>query len=314
MTFLGIDTSNYAASVALTDETGNIISKAKIFLPVKEGQLGLRQSDAVFNHVQLLPEAIDKMLDSINPGSIDAIGVSSRPRSAEGSYMPCFSVGLSFAKSLGALYNLPVYTFSHQQGHIMASLKGCNLENLESYRFIGFHVSGGTTDALFCNLERADLDVTELACSLDLYAGQVVDRVGQIFGFPFPSGEYVTNAALNSSYSAFSHPVIKDDGCCCLSGLENQCRKISETNPPEDVCRYALGSIASVIIEMVRYQRRVLGSFPVVFAGGVMSSYFIRKLISASLEDIKFAEPSWLSSDNAVGTSILASRRYKFNE
>lgn len=314
MTFLGIDTSNYAASAALTDENNNIISKSKIFLPVKEGQLGLRQSDAVFSHVQILPKAIKQMFEEVNISSVDAIGVSSCPRSIEGSYMPCFSVGLSFAESLGTVMNIPVYSFSHQQGHFMAALKGCGLENLDSFECIGFHVSGGTTDAASLMLCGAELEVTELAGSMDLYAGQVVDRVGQMFGFPFPSGEYVSNAAEKSILSGFAKPVIKENGFCCLSGLENQCRKMAETESTETVCRFALGSIASVISEMVKYQRSRLGKLPVMFAGGVMSSTVIRELLTASLENISFAEPAWLSSDNAVGTAILASRRYKYNE
>lgn len=314
MTFLGIDTSNYAASVALTDEKYNVLAKSKIFLPVKEGQLGLRQSDAVFSHVQILPKAINQMLEQTCIKMPDAIGVSSRPRNVEGSYMPCFSVGLSFAESLGALAGLPVYSFSHQQGHFMAALKGCGLEQLESYNCIGFHVSGGTTDAVLCSLHRAELNVTELASSMDLYAGQVVDRVGQMFGFPFPSGEYVSNAAERSDYSKFARPVIKENGCCCLSGLENQCKKLSETESKENVCRFALGSIANVISEMATQQRKYNGDLPVVFAGGVMSSSVIRKLINNTLKDISFAEPAWLSGDNAVGTAILASRRYLYHE
>ena len=314
MTFLGIDTSNYASSVALTDEKGTVISKAKIFLPVKEGQLGLRQSDAVFRQVQLLPESIKQMLNDIDLTTIDAIGVSSRPRNIDGSYMPCFTVGLSFAESLGLLLKKPVYRFSHQQGHFMAALKGCGLEQEDSFRCIGFHVSGGTTDAVLCELNDSTLNITELAGSMDLYAGQVVDRVGQMFGFPFPSGEYVSGAACDSDYPNFARPVIKDNGCCCLSGLENQCKKLALTNPPEDVCRFALSSISAVLSEMVKYQREKIGLLPVVFAGGVMSSVVIREELSRSLENVSFAEPAWLSGDNAVGTAILASRRYIYNE
>ena len=48
--FLGIDTSNYTTSTALYDsKTGEMVQQKKL-LPVKEGQLGLRQSDAVFHH------------------------------------------------------------------------------------------------------------------------------------------------------------------------------------------------------------------------------------------------------------------------
>ena len=50
--FLGIDTSNYTTSLAICDECGEIIENYKVLLPVKEGENGLRQSDAVFAHVK----------------------------------------------------------------------------------------------------------------------------------------------------------------------------------------------------------------------------------------------------------------------
>ena len=50
--YLGVDTSNYTTSCALYDsETGSVIQK-KMLLPVKEGEKGLRQSDAVFHHTR----------------------------------------------------------------------------------------------------------------------------------------------------------------------------------------------------------------------------------------------------------------------
>ena len=45
---LGIDTSNYKTSVAVTSSEGEIIFNSQSFLKVKEGQRGLRQSEALF--------------------------------------------------------------------------------------------------------------------------------------------------------------------------------------------------------------------------------------------------------------------------
>ena len=58
---LGIDTSNYTTSLALYDAQAHEICQVKRLLPVKEGEKGLRQSDAVFHHVQQLPELMDKL-------------------------------------------------------------------------------------------------------------------------------------------------------------------------------------------------------------------------------------------------------------
>ena len=58
---LGIDTSNYTTSAALLDlETGEV-HQEKQLLPVKAGEAGLRQSDAVFHHTRQLPELLERL-------------------------------------------------------------------------------------------------------------------------------------------------------------------------------------------------------------------------------------------------------------
>ena len=111
MRCLGIDTSNYTTSAAVYQ--GTILENRRMLLPVKPGEKGLRQSDAVFHHVRQLPQVLGPVLEAYSP--MDAVGVSIAPRSAEGSYMPCFLVGKGFAESLGKAWGVPVEYFSHQQ-------------------------------------------------------------------------------------------------------------------------------------------------------------------------------------------------------
>ena len=79
--FLGIATRNYTTSAALF--AGETLLQRKRLLPVKEGQIGLRQSDAVFHHVQQLPDLLASIWEE-HPRS-GAVGVSVRPRDQEGS-------------------------------------------------------------------------------------------------------------------------------------------------------------------------------------------------------------------------------------
>ena len=87
---LGIDTSNYATSLAVFHTAGEVVCAKKRFLPVKEGQLGLRQSDALFHHTAALPEMLEELGREFDLTQISAVGVSQKPRPVEGSYMPCF--------------------------------------------------------------------------------------------------------------------------------------------------------------------------------------------------------------------------------
>ncbi len=150
--FLGFDTSNYTTSVSVVDGQGTVLLNGKRLLSVKEGDRGLRQSDAVFQHVKNLPEvetSLRSALDGMDRGSIAAIGVSVSPRDAEGSYMPCFLPGIAAAETAGAVLGIPVFRFSHQAGHIMAALHSAGVDELAEGSFAAFHVSGGTTDVLF---------------------------------------------------------------------------------------------------------------------------------------------------------------------
>ena len=191
--FLGIDTSNYTTSAALFAD-GRVI-QSKRLLPVKEGQIGLRQSDAVFHHVQQLPTMLDVLWKE--QAALGGVGVSVRPRDQEGSYMPCFTVGYGAAKMIAGALSVPVYTFSHQAGHIMAALYSSDQIALCKKKFLAFHVSGGTTEALLVTPDKEHVFHCELvAASLDLKAGQAVDRVGHMLGLPFPAGPALEKLAL----------------------------------------------------------------------------------------------------------------------
>lgn len=303
--FLGIDTSNYTTSAALFDsDTGEITSKRKL-LPVKEGQLGLRQSDAVFHHTAALPELMKELFSSSDGAGISAVGVSVTPTTEKGSYMPCFLAGVSAATAVSSAMSIPLYNFSHQQGHLAAALFSSGAEKFFDAKFLGFHVSGGTTQVL---LVEKGLDVTETASSLDLKAGQAVDRVGVMLGFPFPAGRYVDELARKSS-AFYKIPVKLKEGNCCLSGVENKCRKMyADGESPEDVCRYCLDYIRCTLYEMALYAREKYGNLPIVFSGGVMSNSILRENLS-KMEGTFFAEPEY-SRDNAAGIAVLASMKY----
>ncbi|MBQ3057158.1 MAG: peptidase M22, partial [Clostridia bacterium] len=122
--YIGIDTSNYTTSVAVANERGDIIANLKTPLPVKEGERGLRQSDAVFAHTKNLPSLLDGLRDSIKGLSPLAVCYSQKPRNAKDTYMPCFLSGAVEAHAIAAALDIPIYTCSHQEGHVMAALYG----------------------------------------------------------------------------------------------------------------------------------------------------------------------------------------------
>lgn len=304
MLTLGIDTSNYTTSAAIYDsESGGVIQK-KLLLPVKEGEKGLRQSDAVFHHTARLHPLVEELFSECKM-NIDAVGVSEKPRDADGSYMPCFLVGINAARCVAAAVNKPVYGFSHQAGHIMAALYSAGCMHLVNERFIAFHVSGGTTEMLFVSPGKGrPFDVEIIGETTDLNCGQAVDRAGVMMGLKFPCGKELEKLALMST-ETYNPKVSVKGGKCSLSGLENQCRKMHESGSPDcDVARYCLDFIGKTVEKMTDFAVENYGSLPLVYAGGVMSDSIIKSRIQNKF-DAKFAQPDF-SCDNAAGTAILA--------
>ncbi len=301
--FLGIDTSNYTTSAAIYVSEEKRVYQAKKLLPVKEGELGLRQSDAVFHHTKQLPDMIEELFSDCNAFPA-AVSASVRPRNISGSYMPCFLCGEGFARSYSAISGIPMYSTSHQVGHILAALYSARKLELRKERFIAFHVSGGTTDCLLCEPDNENIiNISEIGTSLDLKAGQAVDRVGLMLGLKFPCGAELEKLAHNAAKHYKVKPVIKD-GNCCLSGIENKCRSMLDSGlSKEDIAAFCLDYITDSLIKMTEAALEKHGDLPLVFAGGVMSDKIIRDKITSIWNDASFAEPQF-SCDNAAGVAI----------
>lgn len=310
--FLGIDTSNYTTSAALFDSENAAVIPCSKLLPVKEGEAGLRQSDAVFHHTRQLPEIMKELFGELaHRPRICAVGVSNKPREAEGSYMPCFLCGEGLADSIGAVLDIPVYKTSHQTGHILAALFSADRPDMLSSPFIAFHVSGGTTDCLFCEPDDGALvKISEISSSLDLKAGQLIDRTGLMLGLKFPCGGDLEKLALGSDKNIKAKAVMKN-GCCCLSGFENKAEEMfKKGESSENTARYVLNAVFSSVYEMTLSARERLGDVPVIYAGGVMSNGYIRRLLEEKLENVYFSAPE-LSRDNAAGAALYGYYGYE---
>lgn len=304
--YIGIDTSNYTTSCALFEtEECRFYSNVKRLLGVAEGERGLRQSDAVFAHIKNLPSVTAEALADIEPEALGAVGVSATPRDSEGSYMPCFLSGEAAASTLANAVKKPLHRFSHQAGHVMAAVWSSGSPDLLSREFIAFHVSGGTTELLYVR-PRAGVgfDIEKLGGTLDLNAGQCIDRVGVAMGLDFPCGPKLEELALANT-QLLSKPKLSVKGCeCNLSGVENKAAKLlADGKSREFVAAYVLDFIARTLIELTK--NALDGNrLPVLYAGGVMSNSIIKDMISRRGFDARFAEPKF-SSDNAAGCALL---------
>ena len=304
MICLGIDTSNYTTSAALYDsETGKYASEREL-LSVGENMLGLRQSEAVFQHTVKLPRLMERLFErtSLQP---DVIAVSTRPSEEDGSYMPCFLTGEGAARAAAAAFHVPVYRFSHQAGHIAATLVSSSNTGLLQQPFYAFHLSGGTTDALKVQPDALKIfRISRLGGSLDLKAGQAIDRVGKMLGLPFPAGKALDTLSLSGSRNYHCKPYFRDFSCS-FSGVQNQCEKMLRNGEPkEEIANYCLTYICTAIRELTDRLISEDPSLPIVFSGGVSGNSLLQKTFSAAGYHAVFAQDG-LASDNAVGIAFL---------
>lgn len=307
--FLGIDTSNYTTSVAVLDDTGKLLANIKYPLAVKNGEHGLRQSDAVFAHVKNLPSAIAEAERIIEEKSIIAVGVSERPRNVDGSYMPCFLSGVAVATAFASSAKVPLYKFSHQCGHIMAALYSSGRFDLLKKQFAAFHVSGGTTELLQVFPENNGFSAEHIGGTKDLNAGQVIDRIGTLMDLPFPAGCHLEKLALENTKKIPKRKISSNGLWINLSGLENIAEKhYRETMDKALTSAFVLEYIGNSLCALCESYEAVYGKNEFLFSGGVMSNSIIKAKISERF-DAAFAEPQ-LSADNAVGIAFLAYRAH----
>lgn len=297
---LGLDTSCYTTSAALFD--GTEARGSRQLLKVPSGQKGLRQSEALFQHGNALPEVL-AALCGVSEIALTGVAASARPREADGSYMPCFLAGLNLAKSLSALHGVPLYEVSHQQGHLAAALWSAGCMKLVETPFLAWHVSGGTTELLYV---EPYLNARRIGGTLDVCAGQIIDRVGIMLGLGFPAGAELERLAVETCETLAGKLTVNGMEFS-LSGLQNQAERFrAEGKRPSDIAAFTQRSIARVLRKVTDAARIQYSDVPIVGCGGVLANLEIRK----ALPEVVFATQE-ASSDNAIGVSIIGWARSK---
>lgn len=309
---LSLDTSNYTTSLAVVDKGYNVIVDRRNILEVKPGERGLRQSDALFQHIRNLPFMIEETFSIIRAENIIGIAVSNRPRPMLDSYMPVFNAGISFGRVLSAGLGIPLLQFSHQEGHLAAAAYGSTFDIYDS--FLAFHLSGGTCELLSANMARGKIE--KIGGSKDISFGQLIDRVGVAMGMDFPAGKEMDKLALkhqllnHKDRIEFLKPIPFNGLDINLSGLETQAMRLLDADKDnnEQLCYDLFCLISACMIKWTKKAISEAGGNKVLFAGGVVASEFLRKSVQNYFADydknVEFAQPR-LSTDNAVGIGLL---------
>ncbi len=315
---LGIDTSNYTTSVALCDAQGKLIGEKRKILDVRPGERGLRQSEAVFQHVKNLPVLV-KALCKEYPLSekLKAVGVSVQPRPEASSYMPVFRVGQGAAEILAQTHDVPLFSFSHQENHIRSAMVGQVSTRAEwHYPILAVHFSGGTSEIVLVKPNTTGFDCKIVGKTLDLNAGQLVDRIGVALGLKFPAGRELEKMALLARAHHCIIPTRVEKGDFHFAGQENKAKAmLVEGGDAAEVAYGIFASIGRTLSRALEYLCGETKARTVLFSGGVMANSIVRETAVKRLErkaDCFFADPSY-ATDNAVGCTLLAWEAWKGN-
>lgn len=309
---VGLDTSCYTTSAAAVTADGQVVASCRKLLPVKLGERGLRQSEGVFIHVRQLPERLEELREFIRGDEIVAVCASSRPRDEEESYMPVFQVGDAQARGLAAMLGVPCFSSTHQRGHVAAAMVDSGIAPGD---LLAVHLSGGTTELLSLRGEALSL----LGGTLDLHAGQVVDRVGVALGLPFPAGPHLEKLALQGHAEARLPVSMAEGGLRChLSGAESQAQRwiASGALSMEDIAMEVYDLLARTVARLILAGAAKTGIRQVLIAGGVASSALFRRLVTERIRKsdrglrVCFGKPEY-SGDNAVGAALIGARKYR---
>lgn len=306
--YLGIDTSAYTTSVAVVDNRGNIVCDLRKVLEVKKGDRGLRQQEAIFQHISNLPYIIDKMSTEIDFSLVKVVSASVKPRNLEDSYMPVFKVAQGQALILSKTLKTPFLEVSHQEGHIAAGI--INNPNIPD-KFLALHISGGTTELLLVNKNNWRYDIDLIGGTKDINAGQLIDRIGVKLGLTFPCGKELDLISREGSLIKEKVPISTNETWVNYSGTETFFQRIidKEIYSSKDISKsifYSIGNSLSIIIERAIKEYNI---HDVLIIGGVASNKYIREIIDERIILRNYGNVFFgiekLCTDNAVGVAYM---------
>ena len=274
---------------------------------MRPGELGLRQSDALFQHVKRLPMLFENLKGQGLLSNIQAVGASTRPRAVEGSYMPCFLAGTSQGQCLADTLGVPFYAHSHQQGHLAAAAWSAGHLELLDRPFLAWHLSGGTTELLKVEPDGYSVQAEIVGGTQDISAGQLIDRTGVLLGLQFPAGKALDALYEQGSGKNRGFKVKLNDLTFSLSGMENKVKQMAERGESkEEIARFALDTVCMTVVNATKEAQKRWPGLPVLCSGGVASNTQLRQTMTEKCGAV-FAEPKY-STDNAMGTAILTWR------
>jgi N6-L-threonylcarbamoyladenine synthase len=305
MIVLGIESSCDETAAAVVKDGNTILStivSSQVAFHKKYG--GVVPEIASRKHVESIVPVIQEALAEakLSLDEIEGIAVTQGP-GLVGSLL----IGISVAKSIAYVKNLPLVGINHLEGHLHAIF----LEEPDlTFPFIGLVVSGGHTN-LYCVLEKGTY--LFLGQSRDDAAGEAFDKVAKLLNLGYPGGVIIDTMAREGNPKAINFPraiIAKDSFDFSFSGIKTAVLHYVKRHEAEmsgalvkDIVASFQEAVVDVLVTKVIQATRHYGIDQVVLAGGVAANTRLREKmgVQAKSEGVRVFIPSpSLCTDNAA--------------
>jgi len=249
---------------------------------------------------------------------LEAVAVTEGPGLA-GSLL----VGITMAKTLAWVHDLPLVPVNHLEGHIYAAWlldPGEEEEPAPEFPLVALVVSGGHT---FLVEMKDHLRYRLLGQTVDDAAGEAFDKVGRLLGLPYPGGPAIMKAAAGAQQRdrVFPRAWLGETFDFSFSGLKTAARRQvarelgidadqmgsdGQDLPSDAVAELAYGFQDSVVDVLTRKTLRAAeqsDARTIVVGGGVAANSVLRARIEheAEMRGIRVIVPRpGLCTDNAA--------------
>ncbi len=297
---LGIETSCDETAAAVVVDGHEVLSSvvsSQVDLHARFG--GVVPEIASRAHVELLTPVIARALieAGIDDDHVDAVAATVGP-----GLIGALLVGVSAAKTLALVWDVPFVAVNHLEAHLYAAL----LEDPElELPVVVLLVSGGHTLLV---LMEGHGQYRVLGSTIDDAAGEAFDKVARYLGLGYPGGPAIDAIAMEGDPNAIAFPrAIMDDGYdFSFSGLKtsvvNHVRKHPEV-ATEDVAASFQEAVVDVLVTKARRAARDHGAKGLCLAGGVAANSQLReRLLDACVADglRAFLPSRSMCTDNAA--------------
>ncbi len=316
MLLLAIESSCDETAAAVLENGTNLLSSVvDSQIQVHRPYGGVVPELASRRHIETIFPVVNEAMKQarIRLDQLDAIAVTQGP-GLVGSLL----IGMSFAKALAYVENLPCLGVDHLAGHLLSIFLG---EKHPCFPYIALAASGGHSSIYLVN---DPVSYKLLGQTRDDAAGEAFDKVAKLLGLGYPGGPIIAKIADKGRPEIVSFPrawLEPDSLDFSFSGVKtavvnyvNQAKRKKEELHIPDICASFQEAIADVLVEKTLAAARTCSVSQIVLAGGVAANQRLRDLMSSRGRKENFSvflPPIEYCTDNAAMIAVAGYHLFK---